>query len=160
MRPSRKLIKPLKIKGFCWEGRPARVPRAQSQRFFTIKEDCFSKCNNAVACQWQFQAATSLPGATNATLSLDNVRGNQAGSCSLVVTSRDNNPVTGSPPAALTVAPGTIVRLTLSRYADGSSSNYHNLPIKGAFISPSAGGAGFLLDPDGRTGGFQIPPQP
>ena len=34
------------------------------------------------------------------------------------------------------------------------------LPFKGAFVSPSAGGAGFILETNGLTTGFQIPPQP
>jgi hypothetical protein len=29
-------------------------------------------------------------------------------------------------------------------------------PFKGAFLSPSAGGAGFVLDTNGQTDGFQI----
>jgi hypothetical protein len=33
------------------------------------------------------------------------------------------------------------------------------LPFKGAFISPVAGGAGFILDTKGQTDGFQILPQ-
>jgi hypothetical protein len=38
--------------------------------------------------------------------------------------------------------------------------NQANLPFKGAFISPAAGGAGFILETNGQTFGFQIPPQP
>ena len=38
--------------------------------------------------------------------------------------------------------------------------NQAELPFKGAFISPSAGGAGFILEADGQTVGFQISPQP
>lgn len=38
--------------------------------------------------------------------------------------------------------------------------NQAKLPFKGVFISPSAGGAGFILDADGQTVGFQISPQP
>jgi hypothetical protein len=38
--------------------------------------------------------------------------------------------------------------------------NHAQLPFKGAFISPAAGGAGFILYTDGQTDGFQIPPQP
>jgi hypothetical protein len=38
--------------------------------------------------------------------------------------------------------------------------NQANLPFKGAFISPAAGGAGFILEANGQTAGFQIPPQP
>ena len=80
--------------------------------------------SNAVAYQWLFQGTNSLPGATNATLSLDNVSSNQAGSYSVVVTSSDNNSVTSTPPAVLTIVPGTKVLLTISKYADGSSSNF------------------------------------
>jgi hypothetical protein len=32
--------------------------------------------------------------------------------------------------------------------------------FKGAFISPTAGGAGFIIDTNGQTDGFQILPQP
>jgi hypothetical protein len=35
-----------------------------------------------------------------------------------------------------------------------------NRPFKGAFISPADGGAGFILDANGQTDGFQILPQP
>jgi cyclophilin family peptidyl-prolyl cis-trans isomerase len=80
--------------------------------------------SNAVAYQWLFKGTNSLPGATNATLSLDNVGGSQAGSYSVVVTSADNSSVTSAPPAVLTIVPGTIVQLTISTYPDGSSSNF------------------------------------
>ncbi len=79
---------------------------------------------NAASYQWQFQGTNNLPGATNATLSLDDVSSNQAGSYTVVVTSSDNNSVTSTPPAVLTIVPGTIVQLTISTYADGSSSNF------------------------------------
>ena len=45
----------------------------------------------------------------------------------------------------------------LSGYID---VNQDKLAFKGAFISPSAGGAGFILDTNGQMDGFQIPPQP
>src|SRR5208282_4365980 len=80
--------------------------------------------SNAVAYQWQFQATNNLPGATHATLSLDDLGSNQAGSYSVVVTSSDNLSVTSAPPAVLTIVPGTVLQLTLSKYADGSSSNF------------------------------------
>jgi len=80
--------------------------------------------SNAAAYQWQFQGTNNLPGATNATLSLDNVSSNQAGSYTVVVTSSDNNSVTSTPPAMLTIVPGTIVQWTISTYPDGSSSNF------------------------------------
>jgi cyclophilin family peptidyl-prolyl cis-trans isomerase/uncharacterized protein (DUF2141 family) len=79
--------------------------------------------SNAAAYQWQFQGTNSLPGATNATLSLDDVSSNQAGSYTVVVTSADNSS-TNSTPAVLTVVPGTIVQLTISTYPDGGSSNF------------------------------------
>jgi hypothetical protein len=34
----------------------------------------------------------------------------------------------------------------------------NKVPFKGVFISPSAGGGGFILDRNGRKQGFQIPP--
>src|SRR5580658_1441543 len=80
--------------------------------------------SNAVAYQWQFQGTSNLPGATNATLSLDNVSSNQAGSYTVVVTSSNNVSVTSTPPAVLTIVPGTIVQLTISTYPDGGSSNF------------------------------------
>jgi cyclophilin family peptidyl-prolyl cis-trans isomerase len=83
---------------------------------------------NAAACQWRFSGtntagATNLPGATNATLSLDNVTSNQAGNYTVVVTSPDNLSVTSAPPAVLTIIPGTILQFTLSKYPNGGSSN-------------------------------------
>jgi hypothetical protein len=45
----------------------------------------------------------------------------------------------------------------LSGYID---FNKDKLAFKGAFISPSAGGAGFIMDTNGQMAGFQIPPQP
>ncbi|HUD46070.1 MAG TPA: peptidylprolyl isomerase [Candidatus Baltobacteraceae bacterium] len=80
--------------------------------------------SNAVAYQWQFQATNNLPGATNATLSLDDVSSNQAGSYTVVATSADNISVTSTPPALLRTVPGTIVQLTISTYPNGSSSNF------------------------------------
>jgi cyclophilin family peptidyl-prolyl cis-trans isomerase len=79
--------------------------------------------SNAFSYQWEFQGTNNLPGATNATLSLDNVSSNQAGSYTVVVTSSDNESVTSMPPALLTIVPGTIVQLTISTYPDGDSSN-------------------------------------
>jgi cyclophilin family peptidyl-prolyl cis-trans isomerase len=80
--------------------------------------------SNAATYQWQFDGTTSLPGATNATLSLDDVSTNQAGSYAVVVTSSNNISVTSSPPAVLTIVPGTIVQWTISTYPNGSSSNF------------------------------------
>jgi hypothetical protein len=45
----------------------------------------------------------------------------------------------------------------LSGYID---VNEHEVRFKGAFISPSDGGAGFILDANGQMQGFQILPQP
>jgi cyclophilin family peptidyl-prolyl cis-trans isomerase len=80
--------------------------------------------SNAATYQWQFQGTTNLPGATNATLSLDDVSTNQAGSYTVVVTSSNNLSVTSSPPAVLTIVPGTIIQWTISTYPNGSSSNF------------------------------------
>jgi cyclophilin family peptidyl-prolyl cis-trans isomerase len=80
--------------------------------------------SNAVAYQWQFQGTNNLMGETNATLSLDDVSTNQAGSYTVVVTSLNNISVTSAPPAVLTIVPGTIIQWTISKYADGSSSNF------------------------------------
>jgi cyclophilin family peptidyl-prolyl cis-trans isomerase len=65
----------------------------------------------------------AIDGATNATLTLDDVATNQAGFYTVVVTSSTGNP-TNSQPAQLTLVPGTIVQLTVSTYPDGSSSNF------------------------------------
>jgi cyclophilin family peptidyl-prolyl cis-trans isomerase len=80
--------------------------------------------SNAVAYQWQFQGTNNLLGATNATLSLDDVSSNQAGSYTAVVTASDNSSVTSTPPALLTIIPGTIIQWTVSTFPDGSSSNF------------------------------------
>src|ERR1700677_3938223 len=79
---------------------------------------------NAVTYQWQFQGTTILSGETNATLSLDDVSTNQAGSYTVVVTSSDNNSITSAPPAVLTIVPGTIVQLSISTYPDGGSNTF------------------------------------
>jgi hypothetical protein len=41
----------------------------------------------------------------------------------------------------------------LSGYIDLSGGKF---PFKGAFISPSGGGAGFIIDTDGQKEGFQL----
>jgi cyclophilin family peptidyl-prolyl cis-trans isomerase len=77
---------------------------------------------NAASYQWQFPGTNNLPAATNATLSLDNVTSNQAGSYTVVVTSSDSNSISAT--AVLTIVPGTIVQLTISTYPDGSSNSF------------------------------------
>jgi cyclophilin family peptidyl-prolyl cis-trans isomerase len=79
---------------------------------------------NAAAYQWFFQGTQSLAGATNATLSLDDVGRNQAGSYTVVVTSSSNLSVTSAPPAVLTIVPGTIILWTISTYPGGGGSNF------------------------------------
>ncbi len=82
---------------------------------------------NAATYQWQFNGANitngpNVTGATNATLSLDDLATNQAGSYTVVVTST-NSVSTNSEPAVLTITNGTTVQITFSGYADGSASN-------------------------------------
>lgn len=77
---------------------------------------------NAAGYQWQFDG-TSIAGATNSALLLDDVNSNQAGSYTVVVTSSGGVSVTNGTPAVLALVPGTIVQLTISRYANGNSSN-------------------------------------
>src|SRR5580658_9436014 len=79
---------------------------------------------NAASYQWYFQGSNNLAGATNATLSLDDVNTNQAGSYTVVVTSSHGISVTSEPPAVLTIVPGTIIQWTISKFPDGSSSNF------------------------------------
>jgi cyclophilin family peptidyl-prolyl cis-trans isomerase len=78
---------------------------------------------NAVSYQWQFQGA-NVSGATNTSLSLDDVSTNEAGSYTVVVTLVGNTSVTSSPPAILTIVPGTIIQWTISTYPGGGSSNF------------------------------------
>ena len=79
--------------------------------------------SNVVSYQWQFDNS-NLSGETNATLSLDDVSSNQAGSYTVVVTSSDNTSVTSTPPAVLTIVAGTIIQWTISTYPNGGSSNF------------------------------------
>jgi cyclophilin family peptidyl-prolyl cis-trans isomerase len=79
---------------------------------------------NAATYQWCFQGTNILAGATNATLSLDDVSTNQAGSYTVIVTSSDDNSVTSAPPALLTLTNGTIIRWTISTYPNGSSNSF------------------------------------
>jgi cyclophilin family peptidyl-prolyl cis-trans isomerase/methionine-rich copper-binding protein CopC len=79
---------------------------------------------NAESYQWQLVGTGPIDGATNATLSLDDVSTNQSGSSyRVVLTSPDGQTVT-SLPGMLTVVPGTIVQFTISKYADGSSNTF------------------------------------
>jgi hypothetical protein len=78
---------------------------------------------NAATYQWFFQGTESLAGATNATLSLDDVSSDQAGSYAVVVTSSNSLSVT-SAPAVLTIVPGTIIQWTISTFPNGGSSNF------------------------------------
>jgi cyclophilin family peptidyl-prolyl cis-trans isomerase len=76
--------------------------------------------SNAVSYQWQFQGS-NIAGATSATLTLENVNTNQAGGYTVVVSSAINS-VTSSPPAVLTILPGTIVTFMFSPFADGTTN--------------------------------------
>jgi cyclophilin family peptidyl-prolyl cis-trans isomerase len=77
---------------------------------------------NAASYQWLF-GTNSIDGATSATLTLNDVATNQEGAYSVVVTSSTGGS-TNSQPAQLTIIPGTIVQITISKYADGTSSNF------------------------------------
>jgi cyclophilin family peptidyl-prolyl cis-trans isomerase len=76
---------------------------------------------NAATYQWFFDDG-SIAGATNSTLTYDDVSSNQAGFYSVEVTS-SGGAHTNSQPAQLTIVPGTIVNIIFSGYAGGSSSN-------------------------------------
>jgi len=80
--------------------------------------------SNAVSYQWEFQGTNSLSGATNATLSLDDVSAGQQGSYTVVVTSLDNTSVTSAPPAVLTITNGTLIQCSISSYQGGGGSNF------------------------------------
>jgi uncharacterized repeat protein (TIGR02543 family) len=75
---------------------------------------------NAATYQWQ-QGTQTISGATNSTLTLDDVSTNQAGTYTVVVTSSNSVSVT-SAPAALAILPGTIVRLAISGYSGGGTN--------------------------------------
>ncbi|HTA30788.1 MAG TPA: peptidylprolyl isomerase, partial [Candidatus Cybelea sp.] len=77
---------------------------------------------NAASYQWLFNGS-SVTGATNATLSLDDLSTNQAGFYSVAITAPGGS-ITNSLPAQLTVVPGTMVQVTISTYPDGGSSNF------------------------------------
>jgi cyclophilin family peptidyl-prolyl cis-trans isomerase len=78
---------------------------------------------NVASYQWQLVGTGTIAGATNATLALDDVSASQSGSAyQVVLTAPDGETIT-SAPAVLTVVPGTIVQLTISKFSYGSSSN-------------------------------------
>ncbi|HWD19268.1 MAG TPA: peptidylprolyl isomerase [Verrucomicrobiae bacterium] len=74
--------------------------------------------NNAASYQWRFNGV-NIPNATNSFLDADDLT--DAGTVDVVVTAADSETTT-SRGAALTLVPGTIVNLTISGYADGSSN--------------------------------------
>lgn len=76
---------------------------------------------NAATYQWMF-GSTAIPGATDSTLTLDDVTNTQAGYYTVVVTSTTGDS-TNSQPAQLSLVPGTIVQLTFSGYGTGYPSN-------------------------------------
>jgi cyclophilin family peptidyl-prolyl cis-trans isomerase len=77
--------------------------------------------SNAASYQWQFGGA-AIPGATDSTLTFDDVSNSQAGSYSVELKSSGGES-TNSQAAQLTIVPGTVVQITFSGYADGSSNN-------------------------------------
>jgi cyclophilin family peptidyl-prolyl cis-trans isomerase len=80
--------------------------------------------SNAVSYQWQWVGTGPIAGATNATLALDDISNSQSGSSYLVVVTAPDGETVTSTPGVLTVVPGTVVQITISKYADGSSSNF------------------------------------
>jgi cyclophilin family peptidyl-prolyl cis-trans isomerase len=102
---------------------PVIVSQPQSITINNASTANFSvTASNAASYQWRFDG-TNISGATNPAMLLDDVNSSQAGSYTVVVTSSGGVSVTNQTPAVLTLVPGTIVQLTISRYADGSSSN-------------------------------------
>jgi cyclophilin family peptidyl-prolyl cis-trans isomerase len=79
---------------------------------------------NAASYQWELVGTGPIPGATNATLALDDVTTNQSGSSYFVVITAPDGETVTSTNAVLTIVPGTILRLTISKYADGSSNSF------------------------------------
>ncbi|HEY3860497.1 MAG TPA: peptidylprolyl isomerase [Verrucomicrobiae bacterium] len=79
---------------------------------------------NAATYQWFFQGSNLLAGATNPSLTLNDVSANDAGSYTVVVTSSDNFSVSNTPPAVLTILQGTIIQWTVGKFADGSSNSF------------------------------------
>jgi cyclophilin family peptidyl-prolyl cis-trans isomerase len=103
---------------------PAILSQPQSVTVNNASAAAFTVvATNAATYQWKFQGTNNLPGATNATLSLDDVSSNQAGLYSVEVASSDGSS-TNSQPAQLTIVPGTILQITISTYPGGGSSNF------------------------------------
>lgn len=75
--------------------------------------------SNALTYQWQFNGL-DISGATNSSLTLEDVMTNQAGNYTVVVTASNTPPVTSSP-AALTIIPGTIVTFKLAGLPSGTN---------------------------------------
>ncbi len=87
--------------------------------------------SNATSYQWVFNGANNLSdgtnlsdgviitGSTNSALTLEGVTSNEAGSYTVIV----NGSVTSSPPAVLTIVPGTIVTFTFSGILGGGTTN-------------------------------------
>src|SRR5580693_3663117 len=68
--------------------------------------------SNAASYQWQFGGA-AIPGATDSTLTFDDVSNSQAGSYSVELKSSGGES-TNSQAAQLTIVPGTVVQITFS----------------------------------------------
>ena len=123
----------LRLLGFCslllafraGAGAPAIItpPRSVTNNYASAA-DFIVVATNAASYQWVFNATNTLVGATNATLSLDDVTNAQAGSYTVVVSSSDNISVTSAPPAVLTIEPGTVVQFTISKYPNGGSNSF------------------------------------
>lgn len=107
----------------CLQAQPVILSQPTSVTVNNASAAAFAvAATNAIAYQW-FENGTSLDGATNSTLSLDNVNSTEAGTYTVVITSADGLSVT-SAPAVLTLVPGTIVNWTISTFPDGSSSTF------------------------------------
>ena len=77
---------------------------------------------NATGYQWQF-GTTNINGATNSTLTLEDLTTNQAGAYTVIVNGPGGAPVSNNPPAILTVLQGTIVQFAITGYPGGGSNN-------------------------------------
>jgi cyclophilin family peptidyl-prolyl cis-trans isomerase len=85
--------------------------------------------SNAVSYQWQFNGTnlsdgSGISGSSTATLTLENVRSNQMGGYTVVV----NNALTSSPPAQLTIVPGTVITFAISGLI-GGGTNYIDVQL-------------------------------